>query len=71
MRTSSRQKRQSEGRRESEARRRPYFHLQDGPRKEKSWGINPVFEDVTLLRDRNPPARPARRGRMAGRTVGD
>jgi murein DD-endopeptidase MepM/ murein hydrolase activator NlpD len=28
-----------------------HFQLQDGPRQEKSWGIDAVFQNVTVLRD--------------------
>jgi hypothetical protein len=31
-----------------------HFQLQDGPRFEKSWGIEPVFDDLEVVRDGKP-----------------
>ncbi|MBC7061441.1 M23 family metallopeptidase, partial [Salmonella enterica subsp. enterica serovar Enteritidis] len=31
-----------------------HFQLQDGPRLESSWGIEPVFKDVAIVRDGKP-----------------
>jgi murein DD-endopeptidase MepM/ murein hydrolase activator NlpD len=28
-----------------------HFHLQDGPRIEDSWGVTPVFDSVSVIRD--------------------